>query len=258
MRCVILVLTAYAALAWSQEPKNLVVNPGFEDAQGGWGATAWSRDEGAIRASFDETVKHGGKASLHIVHTGDQDWSWSQTQPLPVKPGDILETSAWFKVQRGPGHIEASVILRDAKNEVLDWSYGTAAEAGLTDWKQVTRRFVIPDDGATILFRVIGAGPIEAWVDDCRLVKKATVEELRGGQSPTPASIANPRLELSVAAGGEFSVRDRRSGYLWHAAPVSTAPLALAIRKAEGSIKVEALDVLTDQRPTIAWRFVGQ
>ena len=242
-----------AALGSAQQPQNLVPNPGFEQAEGGWRGTAWSREEGAVQINLDAETRHEGQASLHIIHTGEQDWSWQQAEPLAVQPGDIMEITGWFQAAGGSGHIECSLILYDPDDEVISWSFGTAAQRGVTDWKHVCRRFVIPERGARALFRVIGGGEIEAWVDECSWVKKGSIEALRAGKRIAPAQASNQRLQLTVGPDGGLQVLDRRANYTWRAASGESQLVTLSVDGRGRTVTVEALEVATDQRAQVTW-----
>ena len=90
----------------------------------------WARQAEAIKSVEDDQVRHDGRASIRIEHIGKEDWSlnpetYGDKQParLAVKEGDLLEVTAWVKLQ-GKGDAAVSVVTYDAAGKVVEWLYG--------------------------------------------------------------------------------------------------------------------------------------
>ena len=176
----------YAAAAG----ENLLVNGDFENGMQGW-TKAWSRMPG-VKAALDEQVRHDGKAAVRIEHTSPQDWSLAQEKRLDVKPGEIYELSGWLRTQ-GEGDVTLSVTLYDAQKQALDWSFGGREVRGTSDWRQLQSRFVIPPDGAAILPRLTGHGPLTAWADDLGARRAGQLDLAKGGKLPAAITKRNRR-----------------------------------------------------------------
>jgi hypothetical protein len=144
-----------------------VTNGGFESGLAGW-RPFWSRDAKAGSVTLDSQVKHTGKSSARIEHKGEQDWSFEPEGRLPVAPGDLFEMEVWLKVQ-GAGNVILCASTWDATEKNVSWSYGERTVHEQTNWFKVRTRFVVPPGVARIQPRLIGHGPVTAWVDDYRV-----------------------------------------------------------------------------------------
>ena len=202
-------------------PPNLLTNGDFAagvSAAGiptGW-APFWARQAGSGSMALDAETRHGGHASLKVTHTGTGDWSAAQAAQLLVKPGGIYRLSGWVKCEKLES-AELSVVTRDAKGGVLDWSYAPAQTSGTHEWQLLSRRFVVPTGCATVQFRLIGAGPGTVWLSDAALVKEGAVSAALHGKT---LRLVNPVLDVRLAAGdGTLAVTDRRTGRTWHQSP---------------------------------------
>jgi len=202
-------------------PPNLLTNSDFAagvSAAGtpqGW-APFWSRQAGAGSMALDEQTPHGGHPSLKVTHTGAGDWSAAQAANLAVTPGGIFRLSGWVKCEKTES-AELSVVTRDGKENVLDWSYAPARTSGTHDWQMLSRRFVVPAACATVQFRLIGSGPGTVWLSDAALVKEGVVPTALHGKT---LRLVSPTLDVRLAAGdGTLAVTDRRAGRTWRQAP---------------------------------------
>jgi hypothetical protein len=84
----------------------------------------WSRQADAIKSATDDQVRHDGRASIRIEHTGKDDWSLApdtygdrQRARMAVQEGDLLEVIAWIKLQ-GKGDTAVSVTTYDTAGKV--------------------------------------------------------------------------------------------------------------------------------------------
>ncbi|MCU0981573.1 MAG: carbohydrate binding domain-containing protein, partial [Pirellulaceae bacterium] len=201
-----LVLTAAAG-------DELVVNGGFERGRTGW-SEFWSRTPGGT-AVLDAERVHGGKQALRVEHTGSQDWSFPQQRKLDVQPDQIYELTGWLWVE-GSGDATLSVILYDAQNDAIDWSYGGQTVKAADRWQPVRSRFLIPRGAATIVPRLMGTGPATVWLDDADLKPAGSVQQMRNAELPAKLAIANPVLQVTLqTADGTLAVTDRRTKQTW-------------------------------------------
>ena len=193
---------------------NLVVNPGFEDGSTGWSGP-WARDPAALTAKVITTDSHSGQACLRVEHSGERDWSWQQTAPVSVHPGNIIRLGGWVRTEKVQGNVTLTVELQGAGGEVLSWAYEPAQTGTVHDWQHLERRFVIPAGGASILFRIIGEGPCTAFVDDLLLTKEGSVEDARKQSGFTGLELASPRLRVHVGPDLGMEAHDLRTNQVW-------------------------------------------
>ena len=166
----------------------------------------WARDKGAIKL---EKFPDGG---FEVRHTGEADWSVNCFPRIDVKHGDVFElaceTEALADVPDSCP-VRMSAVLRDAKGNVISWSYGTArAKPG----RPIRTAFMVPRGVATIQPRVIGAGVTGVRVRNARVAQK---ENALPKAYPALATIfENGQLRGSVGGAG-FKVTDKRTGRRW-------------------------------------------
>jgi len=223
---------------------NLVANGGFEEAEqgrvSGW-AELWTREPGRGEAALDKDVRHGGNYSVRIEHRGAQDWSLSSEKRLDVKSGDLFTIQGWVKA-RGAGSATIGVIAYDEDGKAVDWVLGGRSAAGVSRWRLLRCRFVIPPNVATIHPRLIGNGPATVWLDDFSLVKEGNVKEMRSKDAPESLTIGNGAISLTVnTADASLSVTDKRTGHIWRQQSSGEGGI-LRIAKVADSIEMTLLD----------------
>jgi hypothetical protein len=200
--------------AAAQAGENLVKGGDFEQGIAGW-HPFWSRDS-AGRAVLDRDAKRGGRQAVRVEHTGKRDWSLAQERWLEVEPGQIYELAGWVRVQ-GEGSATLSVILRDSKQKVLDWSFAGRTVHETKDWRALRSRFVVPPGTAAMQARLIGYGPATVWFDDASLATTGTLEGLRVRDLPEFVELSNASLKVTFRpAEATFSVTDLRNKTSWH------------------------------------------
>ena len=207
---VFLVLCLVGAAASAQEK---IVNGDFEQDAEGWGRF-WARSgEGIAKVQSDAAQQ--GKRAVHIQYSGPADWSYPQSQPLAVQPGDIYELSGWLR-KRGAGKFTLSVILYDANQQAISWSYGGRDAAETDQWQRVQTRFAIPRGGATIVPRLMGYGPSECWADNLSLSKTGTIAELQSAKLPSEVTAASDKLAVTFHPDhATLTVKDLRTGRIF-------------------------------------------
>ena len=200
----------------AEAPPNLLTNGDFAaGVSSGW-EPFWSRQAGSGAMAVDPAVGHGGHPSLRVTHAGADDWSAAQAARLPVTPGGIYRLSGWVRCDKA-ANVELSVVTRDARGGVLDWSYSPVRTAGTHDWSALTRRFVIPAGCATVQFRMIGSGLGTVWLSEASLVKEGAIPAVGRGKT---LRLSNPFLDVRLASGeGTLTVTDKRAGRTWHQEP---------------------------------------
>jgi hypothetical protein len=181
----------------------------------------WSRQAGAVKAVADDQVRHDGRASTRIEHTGVNDWSltpltYGDKQPsrLTVKEGDLLEVTAWVKLQ-GKGDAAVSVDTYDANDKIVEWLYGARPTRETNGWSLLKARVVVPAGVAAIVPRLTGDGPATVWMEGFTLKRLGNVADLRGG-GPATITLANASLRVAIdTREGALDVTDLRTGRQW-------------------------------------------
>jgi hypothetical protein len=193
--------------------KNMLTNGDFEKGFTGWNKL-WTRTPDG-NASIDADLYHGGRHSVKIEHSGQQDWSFHQERTIRVEAGQIYELSGWVRVE-GKGTTTLSVTLRGENDKVIDWTFGAVQSAATEGWRKLKSRFIIPEGGKTILPRLIGHSPATVWLDDAALYLVGTLNQLRSNNLPGTIKIANEILDVTFkTADAALSVDDRRTGKKW-------------------------------------------
>ena len=230
-------------------PPNLVTNGDFAagvSAAGtplGW-SPFWSRQAGAGTMALDDQTEYGGHPSLKVMHTGAGDWSVEQAAKLPVTPGGIFRLGGWVKCEKTES-TELSVVTRDAKGNVLDWSYSPARTSGTHDWQLLSRRFVAPAGCATVQFRLIGSGPGTIWLSEAVLEGEGAAPSALRAKT---LRLVSPALDVRLAAGdGTLAVLDRRAGRTWRQTPFGAGMVVKdAQRLSATSARLTLWDVAND------------
>lgn len=221
--------------------KNLIVNGDFEKGSEGW-KPIWTRESGTGRTALDISVRHGGTQSVRIEHAGDKDWSFEQVRQINVSPGDILELSAWVRMQ-GKGNATLGVVTRDADDKVMDWTHGGKTVRETKDWQQIRTRFAVPQGATSILPRLIGTGPVTIWLDDVALARQDNMDSLRNKNLPATQSIRNDTLEVTFhTASAEFELKDRRTKRSWMQNAGGAAVVVMDAAVKQGGLDVRFLD----------------
>ena len=229
-----------------------VVNGGYEQRLDGWNRP-WAR-EGEIRLDFDEEQPLAGKVSARITASGKLDWSFQQSKPLAVRPGEIFELSAVAHLQ-GEGRAGISVVLRDGSGKVLDWTFGEALARESSRPQRLQSRFVIPPKAASINVRWVGRGPVVARLDDVALKCTGDIESMRAANLPKELTLSNAAIEAVFhTADGRLTVADRRGKLRWEQLPPTAPPLVLAAERKDGAITARLLDTAVWQELTLVIR----
>ncbi|MHC4742331.1 MAG: hypothetical protein ACYS8Z_10485, partial [Planctomycetota bacterium] len=223
---------------------NLVPNGDLENVSAdfppSW-AKLWTRDAGRGEAALDKEIRHSGKHSVRIEHRGPQDWSLASEKRLDVRSGDLFTIQGWVRT-KGTGSATIGVIAYDADGKAVDWVLGGRTASGVAQWHLLRSRFVIPDNVATILPRLIGYGPATVWLDDFSLVKDGNIAQMRPANMPRQLTVAGTAISLTVdTLDASCTVTDKRTGHIWRQKP-SKDMTVFAAAKSDNGIKMTLLD----------------
>lgn len=223
----------------------LLTNGGFESGFNQW-ASFWSRD-GKGNAVITSDTTHAGSKAAQVRYDGNQDWSLGYGRSFPVTPGQIYELTGWLRVP-APGSATLGVILYDANNKAISWTFGGKTVRDLDDWQQVRCRFIIPQNGKTITPRLIGSAACQVWLDDVSLVLTSSLDQLRSSDLPKQLTLQTDQLVLTFhPTTGAFELQDRSTGKI-HRQHRTSNPIILSARKEAQSILFDMLkpdDMLT-------------
>jgi hypothetical protein len=232
--CVAIVLLTAAAFPASAAPSdNLLPNGDFEKGLEGW-QPFWARDAGRGSLALETADRHAGAQAVRVEHTGDEDWSVAHGLQLAVKPGEILELSAWVRLQ-GAGSASLGVVTRDAAGKVLGWDHGGRRVRETKAWRPVCARFIVPPAAATIQPRLIGYGPSTVRLDDVVLSRQGSLDALRNKDLPATVVARSDALEVTLrTADASLEVKDRRANRSW-AQRADESPLVVLDAKPAGA-----------------------
>ncbi|MBI5386512.1 MAG: carbohydrate binding domain-containing protein [Verrucomicrobia bacterium] len=198
----------------------IVTNGGFEAGLGGW--RFWTRDANAGTPSLDQKVVHSGRQSARVEHRGENDWSFEPSGRVPAQPGDVFELETWLKLESQGASATLCASTHDAQGKAVEWSYGARSLHDTGDWQRVRTRFVVPPGVAQIQPRLIGHGPLTAWVDDYSGEKKASVSFLHPKDLAPLLTIQNAALAVSLnTTNATLLVLDRRTRQSFEQKPLS-------------------------------------
>ena len=254
--CLILAL----ALA-SPADANLLVNGDFEHGLTGW-SDLWTRTPSG-KLSLDGQERHGGAHAVRVEHVGKEDWSLAQQRSLEVQPGQIYELSGWVRV-RGRGDTTLCVVLRDAADKVIDWSFAGQTAGASEGWRLLRCKFIVPAGAKTMQPRLIGNGPATVWFDDASLTLQGSVDQARRKDLPATLQAESRFLDVVLqTADGTLRITDRRCGRHWTQWPrnplvvldagVVESGFHLAMLDPATMLRLEATIRLEPQRPEVSW-----
>ncbi|MBI2300252.1 MAG: hypothetical protein HYU66_15115 [Armatimonadetes bacterium] len=233
---------------------NLAPNADLEQVADGWfpgWSRGWARDGAAAFAGeMSADRPHSGARCLHFRHTGKQDWAVQPGAPLAVKPGDIFDLSVWLRVP-GDGHVVlcASVHPPGTGEQGVEWAAAAVVANGpWGEWRQLKTTLCISDGKERALPRLIGDGPVEAFVDDFVIEPRGNIADLRRAYSgPATATLTAPGLSLEVTAVDlGLAVTDRRTGRRWQAAG-SPSVVPVSAERAGEALRLTARQVTSGQ-----------
>ncbi len=236
-----------------------IPNGGFEAGLAGW-KTLFTREPQTGQAELSREHTHTGMSAAKIVHTGVADWSFETGTRLAVVPGDLIELTAWTKIE-GTGNLLLAASTWGANNKVISWSFGSRSSRVTPDWQQLVARFVVPPGVTAIQPRFLGGGSLVAWIDDTAIAKKENVFARRPKNFPAALRLSNAALDITLhTADGTFDVVDRRSSRRWtqcslnHDTILKTATIVgnrldLALYHAASGLDVTARLQLDADRP---------
>ncbi len=167
----------------------LLVNGGFEDGEGkraaDWGL--WppaGRDEG-VSSLRDAEVKHAGEYSgrLRVTAPESQGIATWHHNAVPVEPGQEIVLSFWIKAEGTVKRCGCDVQLRKGLTEIVG-SRAAPFLQGPFDWRQVVRRFVVPEGTDHICVVPLLEGPGTVWFDDVMAYGTPVVTAERTAQPP--------------------------------------------------------------------------
>lgn len=206
-------------------------NGGVEELVDGWPA-GWSRGwcrDGAdkIEVAVAEPGAEGQRC-LRLRHSGERDWSLGRADMLEVRPGDILDLSVRLKIEDAGKVVLGAAVYPASYPESgevgVEWLAGGREVSGpRAEWLEVTTRFIVAPGMNRCTPRLIGQGPVSAWIDSFSVVHSGNVDDLRGRyRGPARLRLATRALELgSDPALQALTVTDRRTGRRWVGRPVA-------------------------------------
>ena len=136
--------TAVAAAPTAREPKELIVNGGFEDGTDGWELRTFN-GTASMEATSDD--KASGASSLLVYDKANTTSGPMQNLTGKVQPGQKLHISAKVKYTTGPDVRKFNVTMQYGENDFA----GTDPAAGYVDvtkgeWNTIEADYTVPKD----------------------------------------------------------------------------------------------------------------
>jgi hypothetical protein len=190
----------------------------------------WARAKDAATVARDDTVRHDDQPTLRVEHTGAKDWSLEpRASRFAVAAGDMLELSAWLRVQ-GEGEGQISFVTYDKSKSAVIWLAGMRSVHGTSDWKLLTARLVVPKGVAEVAPRLTGSGPATVWLDAFSVRKLGNIADLRAKGLADRVTLENPSLAVTFdTTDATLSVLDKRSQQTWRQRVVDPGLVVLAV-----------------------------
>ena len=190
-------------------------------------ARPWSREASAIAVSQTSLPKDSPDDALKTVivvrHTGTRsDWALSAGKRIAVEPGDLFELSAVVRLS-GQGNVGGSVVLRDAQENAIRWSYSSkdTHDTG-GNWVTLQSQFAVPRGVVNIEPRLVGYG--ESTVE-CHSLSLRRVGKSDWTASDSVQSLLLENAVLKVVfdtMNGTMQVTDKRTNRSWQQSATST------------------------------------
>jgi hypothetical protein len=162
------VSVAVLILSISACAQNLIKNPGFETDKNNWNGF-WSK-EGTGTANFVPSPVHSGNKAIKIEYPGSQDWAFTSTDKLQVNAGATYDLSCWTMISAVTSEINFSVVLYDAKYNVVNWAFSRIKMTQNSSiYTQYSTTFFVPEGIKYIQPRFEGWGSCTLFADDVSL-----------------------------------------------------------------------------------------
>lgn len=179
------------------EEKNLLKNPGFEEADKPffWDENIWEGSDGKKTIKIDTQTFHSGKQSVYIKNDVSGDSRLTQT--LDVKPSTIYKISGWIKTEN------VGTTNKGANFSILMLTETSKDVTGTSDWQQIDLygRTGSDQNSITITMGLGGYGNTNtgvAYFDDISLTELTEI--------PAGANIINffsPSTQNSTNSSGD-------------------------------------------------------
>jgi hypothetical protein len=190
----------------------------------GWGF----QDEPGQGTFADETVKHGGIASLRIENRSESPDNRRVSKTVRVRPWTQLHSSVWIKTQGFESAAETRMFAMSSTGRVLSFSnLGVKRDQDWTEHHIVLNS--LESSEIRFYLGVWGCRAGTLWMDDARLVEEPFVNLVR--RAGCPLIVTDDGGSTSYVEGRDFAeLRDPKLGAspwagefdVYHAPPVMT------------------------------------
>jgi hypothetical protein len=234
----VILWTVTADAQQTRSPVNLIAkNGGFELPSNGtqppdWDPV-WSRSTGGASGQMDTATFHSGAHSYRVVSTSSLDWSFSNTNQLPVPADSLLTIGAWVKCD-SVADAEIGVVERSSDGQTVNWMAGRADCGGSHNWSFVHRTFGVTAETSTIQFRLTGSGPGTIWIDDAAVSISQLAIKSTEGLLPIRLTGGGMSVLIDPSRNGAMTVAMRKSPHVWRQT-TATDMTVVALRKTDVS-----------------------
>ncbi|MBQ9873999.1 MAG: hypothetical protein IJM30_06015 [Thermoguttaceae bacterium] len=201
--------------------------------------SSWARNTKGF--SVDQTTLDG-KSVFRLIHRASTDWAISLPESIKTEPGQIFKLTAEIK-NVGKSPCQISVVLYDSEKESLAWVYGATNVAPSSEFQLVESTFIVPEDVATIVPRVVGSGDSEVCLASYSIERIGAIE-LFEGSGTISAENDCVRVDFDKSSAS-FSILDRRTGRTWTQRTAGRAQFVQNAEPVENGARFKLIDART-------------
>jgi hypothetical protein len=196
-------------LVLDADDRNLV--PGDFELHKGDAFAGWSFQDEPGKGTFaDETIQHGGKASLRIENPAGATGNRRVNKSLNVRPWTQFHASSWIRTDKFQSAGEVRMFALSRKGRVL--SYSNLGVKPTQDWTEHHIVFNSLENSEVLFYvGVWDCRTGKLWLDDVRVREEPLVNLVR--REGCPLSVAADDGKTTYAEGKDYQpVRDEKLG----------------------------------------------
>ena len=201
---------------------------------------SWARNTSGFSVTSQDDAVVGRVA--RVIHQESTDWAIRIPSQISVEPGEVFRLN-WKIKNSGDSQCETGVVLYDANDVALDWSFGGAEILKSDIWQDGENSFIIPRGVAKIEARIIGYGKTDVSIASFSLHKEYAISLVNNAEVDV---LENERLRATVTyKDASFSVEDKRTGRVWRQISGFSSQFVTKVEKRLNEIVFHLLDAQT-------------
>jgi len=214
---------------------SIILADDFEKNSHHW-SEIWSREKEKVTAEYFRQGVDGSRCVV-IKSQSPKDWAFQSKGLISVTPGDVFSYVGDMRVW-GEAQASINVILFDADKRVLNWSYASSKSLKDYNWHKVNNKFIIPQNGAYIKFRLSGSGIGEVFADNIYFSRETSLlSDFPKNIYVLENDVLSCQFDMSSYI---FSVKDKRIDHVW--TTVLQGSFVTAMQQEPECLKFEFID----------------